>query len=209
MNEHRYILEPYKGMSTRYQCPVCKNGKNTFTRYINTFTREYLDNRVGRCNRETKCGFHYTPKQFFQENPEIIQNLTNSYNHKMKTKRFKKPQSKVFSTIPTILLRDSLKAYDSNNFVNFLNNRFGPENSSKLISKYFIGSSKHWTGANVFWQIDISGNIRTGKIMLYNQVTGKRVKDPYSHINWVHKILKLPDFELNQCLFGEHLLKDN
>lgn len=43
--------------------------------------------------------------------------------------------------------------------------------------------------------------------MLYNSNTGKRVKEPYNHITWVHS-LKQPEFELKQCLFGEHLLRD-
>ena len=44
--------------------------------------------------------------------------------------------------------------------------------------------------------------------MLYSPTTGKRVKEPFNHITWVHKALKQPEFELRQCLFGEHLLQD-
>jgi len=44
--------------------------------------------------------------------------------------------------------------------------------------------------------------------MLYSPTTGKRVKEPFNHITWVHKALKQPDFNLKQCLFGEHLLQD-
>ena len=62
--------------------------------------------------------------------------------------------------------------------------------------------------ATVFWQIDSSGKIHTGKIMLYNPTTGKRVKEPFSHIAWVHKVLKQDDYELKQCMFGAHLLYD-
>ena len=42
--------------------------------------------------------------------------------------------------------------------------------------------------------------------MLYDPTTGKRVKEPFNHISWVHKVIKQPEFELKQCLFGEHLL---
>jgi hypothetical protein len=45
--------------------------------------------------------------------------------------------------------------------------------------------------------------------MLYNSITGKRVKEPYNHITWVHSALKTKDFNLKQCFFGEHLIKDN
>jgi hypothetical protein len=78
-----------------------------------------------------------------------------------------------------------------------------------LIGRYFIGTSKHWNGATVFWQIDKNGKIRTGKIMLYNSETGRRVKEPFNQISWVHTAVKLSDYKLKQCFFGEHLLKDN
>ena len=43
--------------------------------------------------------------------------------------------------------------------------------------------------------------------MLYNPTTGKRIKEPFSHITWVHKAIEQPEFNLQQCYFGEHLLK--
>ena len=90
----------------------------------------------------------------------------------------------------------------------YLVNLFGTSEAEKLISKYFIGTSKYWKGACVFWQIDIEGNIRTGKIMLYNLSTGNRIKKPYDYIAWEHNAIKQPEYNLKQCLFGEHLLKD-
>jgi hypothetical protein len=89
----------------------------------------------------------------------------------------------------------------------YLASLFGEEVTRELVSRYFIGTANHWPGACVFWQIDIQGRIRTGKIMLYNPSTGRRIKEPFNYITWVHKALKLPDFGLKQCLFGEHLLK--
>ena len=48
--------------------------------------------------------------------------------------------------------------------------------------------------------------------MQYNSSTGKRIKHKSGAINWVHNILKIKDpkytnYNLNQCYFGEHLLK--
>ena len=106
------------------------------------------------------------------------------------------------------VFKASLEGYDANHFVTYLNKLFGIEVTNQLISKYFIATSKHWDGATVFWQIDITGKVRTGKIMLYDPSTGHRVKEPFNHITWAHKALKQPEFELNQCLFGEYLLKD-
>jgi hypothetical protein len=130
------------------------------------------------------------------------------------------------STMDYGLFQKSLSNYHQNNFTNWLIRLFGEDVTGSLISKYLIGTSKHWQGSAVFWQVDAQGGIRTGKIMLYG-ADGKRVKEPYNHINWVHVIMRnakgsvrnenndtsaigIPtsDFSLKQCLFGEHLLKE-
>ncbi len=43
--------------------------------------------------------------------------------------------------------------------------------------------------------------------MCYNAETGHRVKEPQAFVSWAHSELKLLDFHLKQCLFGEHILK--
>jgi hypothetical protein len=113
------------------------------------------------------------------------------------------------SFIPVSTFKQSLKHHSKNNFIKYLLSIFGSEITGNLVGKYFIGTTKHWDGANVFWQIDIMGKIRTGKIMLYGALTGNRIKEPYNHTNWVHSVLKLPVFNLQQCFFGEHLLQGN
>ncbi len=204
MSEHKYILEPYKGMNTRYSCPSCQQRDKTFSLYIDTETGEHIHPSVGRCNRESNCGHHYTPKQYFQDN-----NISfDTPQPKAYKPRPVTPPPKPVSFIPVEIFKASLKAHETNHFVQFLINLFGVEVASQLVSRYFIATSKHWNGATVFWQIDTQGKVRTGKIMLYSPTTGKRVKEPFNHINWVHKALKQPEFELRQCLFGEHLLID-
>ena len=68
MNTYRYQLERYRGRGTRYSCPQCGR-KYCFTRYIDTETNQYINERVGKCNRLDKCGYHYTPHQYFTDNP--------------------------------------------------------------------------------------------------------------------------------------------
>jgi hypothetical protein len=205
MSKHQYILEPYKGMNTRYRCPSCQRDK-TFSLYIVMETGEHIHPSVGRCNRESNCGYHYTPKQYFQDN-----NISfDTSQPKVCETRPVTPQPKPTSFIPVEVFKNSLNntALETNHFVKFLIDLFGVEVTSQLISRYFIATSKHWNGATIFWQIDTQGKVRTGKIMLYNPTTGKRVKEPFNHIYWVHKAITQPEFELKQCLFGEHLLID-
>jgi Domain of unknown function (DUF6371) len=209
MNEHKYILEPYKGMNTRYRCPSCQQRDKTFSLYIDTETGEHLHPTVGRCNRESNCGYHYTPKQYFQDN-----NISfNTTQPKANKPRPVTPQPKPVSFIPVELFKQSLQiektvtqVAETNHFVQFLINLFGVEIARQLVGRYFIATSKHWNGATVFWQIDTQRKVRTGKIMLYSPTTGKRVKNLELPVYWVHKALKQPEFELRQCLFGEHLL---
>ena len=201
---HRYILEPYKGINSRYQCPSCQQRDKTFSLYIDTETGEHIHPTVGRCNRESNCGYHYTPKQYFQDNNVSF----NTPQMKANKTRPVAPPPKPVSFIPAEIFKASLKAYESNHFVTYLIDLFGIEVTNDLVEKYFLGTSKHWNGASVFWQIDSQGKVRTGKIMLYNPLTGKRVKVPFNHITWVHTRLNQPDFELEQCFFGEHLLRD-
>ena len=204
MNEHKYTLEPYKGMNTRYRCPSCQQRDKTFSLYIDTETGKHIQPTVGRCNRQSNCGYHYTPKQYFQDN-NISFDIPHPKAYKLRPVT---PQPKPISFIPIEVFKASLKGHEANHFVQFLIDLFGVEIASQLVSRYFIATSKYWDGATVFWQIDTKGNIRTGKIMLYSPTTGKRVKEPFNHINWVHKALKQLEFELRQCLFGEHLLID-
>ena len=205
MKIYRYILEPYNGIKTRYRCPECNDKNKTFTLYIDTLTGEYLHNTVGRCNRESKCGYHYSPKEYFEENKNEVslKNTNKDLNDSTFTNTIK-----ATSFIDIEIFKSSLINYETNNFIKYLINFFGIEITNKLINQYFIGSSKHWIGSTVFWQIDIKGKVRAGKIMLYNSFTGKRIKELFNHINWVHKTIGEKDFEVNQCFFGEHLLHE-
>jgi hypothetical protein len=199
MSSHRYTLQPYNGSSTRHTCPSCNKHKQ-FCRYIDIETLDYLAENVGRCERITNCGYHLKPKQYFTDNGIISES----------SHIFYKPVSiaKPTSYIPVAGFKRSLNSYDKNNLVTFLTKNLGSIATNKLIEKYFIGTSDKWPGATIFWQIDLKGKIRTGKIMLYNSDTGKRIKEPYDHITWVHKQLNTREYELKQSFYGEHLLHD-
>ena len=66
---YRYQLEKYRGRNTRHTCPRCGR-KGVFTRYIDTENNNiYISDIVGKCDRLDKCGYHYTPHQYFTDNP--------------------------------------------------------------------------------------------------------------------------------------------
>jgi hypothetical protein len=201
MQDYKYILEKYNGMKTLYHCPNC-NKKGVFTKYIDTHTNYHLSDAVGRCSRIIKCGYHYKPKQYFQDN-NISFDKSKTYNF---IKRMEPPKPKT-SFIEVSVMNKSKASKSPNYFIDFLANHWSMEDALLLADKYNVGTSEHWNGATTFWQQDKQGNVRSGKIMLYDPITGKRVKQPYNHINWEHKTQKLESFNLEQCYFGEHLLK--
>lgn len=210
---YKYILEPYNGMKSRYTCPYCNSNKKTFVRYIDNETGQHLADHVGRCEKLDSCGVHYTPKQYFSDNNISFDKILTNVNIQ---KVIKEPQQKEISFIPVEIFKKSLQPdkdiseiSDTNSFIKYLIGLFGVEVTHKIIKKYQIGTSKHWSGATVFWQMDINNRIRAGKIMLYNAITGKRIKEPFNYITWVHKALKIDNFNLQQCFFGEHLLNNS
>ena len=79
MKQFKFSLEKYHGASSRHICPNC--GKKEFVRYVNNETEEYLEEYVGKCNRIEKCGYHYTPKQYFDDKGEKVQFFTRKNVH--------------------------------------------------------------------------------------------------------------------------------
>ncbi len=199
-----YRLEKYNGKN-RYRCPKCGTERE-FVRYVDE-SGEHLSPEVGRCNREVKCSYHYTPRQFFADNPTYrIEKRQPQARSGINTAQVvKAPDNLVF--IPVDVLKRSITAYEQNNFVEYLRSLLPADVVNEALRRYFVGTWKD--GRTVFWQIDAQRRIRTGKLMTYDAVTGKRNKA--RNLSWVHSELKrtgeLPaDFNLKQCLFGEHLL---
>jgi hypothetical protein len=209
----KFQLQPYGGMQSRYRCPHCNHRSKSFVRYVDAGTGDQLAPHVGRCSREDKCGYHFKPGQYFKENGDPSGWIAAKKTYSTSAKKHYKPpvmsQAPVSQIHPELVNRSFCK-YDDNNFVQYLVARFGLDVAHELVAGYRIGSSRHWHGATVFWQLDTAGIVRTGKIMLYDRQTGKRVKQPFNHITWVHSVLMhnapAEAFNLSQCLFGEHLL---
>lgn len=154
---------------------------------------------VGRCDREVNCGYHYSPKMFFNNNNYKYIPLSNN-NYKSK------PIKTTYHDIS--LLKQSLISNSNNNFINFLKTVFNSEKVDNILELYLLGTATFWNDATVFWQIDGQGKIRSGKMIIYSR-KGKRSK----YVNWVHsyqlKNSLKREFNLNQCLFGLHLINQS
>jgi hypothetical protein len=200
-------LQKYKGKTTRHTCPQCEV-KECFTLYFDGNTHQPINKRVGKCNRESKCGYHYTPKQYFIDNPDLNETTRQACDLHYSKPFVARQQTVVpIGTIPFTFVERSA-SYKSN-FVRFLCEILSNEQMQAIGEKYALGATKNQEV--IFWQIDIIGKVRTGKIMQYNPETGKRIKHESGAIDWVHNKLKKSgtlseDYNLQQCFFGEHLL---
>ena len=187
MIQFKYTLDK---SSKKFICPKCN--KKSFVKYIETETNDYLSDEFGRCDRQSSCQYFLTPEKE-QATFKVVD--------------IPRPET---SFHEYNLVSQSGRNYKQNNFVQFLRTIFSDAQVKEVILKYLIGTSKYWNGATIFWQIDNDEKVRHGKIMLFNPETGKRVKDQNGNgfINSVRSVLKLKDFNLNQCLFGLHLINE-
>ena len=205
----RYHLQKYAGISSRHTCPACERPR-CFTLYIND-NGHILHPTVGRCDHESSCGYHRTPRQYFHDHPEhrhFVIPSERSESRNLHHDRHARPDRASPSIIPHNLIPPPSA---TNHLISYLKTMIPSSAIDRIIAAYRLASTPDQ--AIIFLQIDKAGQCRTGKIMQYNPATGHRIKDPNKpgRINWLHSILKRrkqlsPNWQLTQCLFGEHLL---
>ncbi len=196
----KYTLDNRPGKK-KFPCPKCRKPK-VFTLYIDIATNEYLSEAVGLCDKINSCGYHKTPKEYLNDPNAVVVPLSHFKSE------FVEP-----SYIDVQYFKKSIEVNILGNedcFTKFLMLHFGHNKAHELKRKYNIGKSSLWNGATVFWQVDVNGKVRSGKIMCYDSNSGKRIKE---RNNWVHKQLEknglVSSFSLSQCYFGVHLLTGN
>lgn len=189
MKDFKYHLQKYSGTATRHECPHCHD-LHSFARYVDE-RENYIATNVGRCNREDRCGYHLTPSEFFRDKGV-------SYTPTIHVAPKPLPPT---DYIPEEMMVRTLRT--DNAFLRWLTRYFSLSEVAQAVERYRIGDAKG--DRVIFWQIDRENRIRTGKIMMYNEFTGHRVKNVKNSFDWVHRHVKNP-YQLSQCLYGLHLV---
>ena len=208
---YRYFepLPPLKFDKNRFRVKECPCGRNNkdgkFSPYVG-----YDDK--GYCHSCSKTFLPELPKQEdnlnYSKPASTIKSKIKSTMNNYPTKPIINTSSPVHTDIFKNSMLQSLQRGMDNYLTDFLLNRFDKDIVQTAMGEYYIGSSSSWwPRATMFWLIDLKGRIRSGKIMLYDGTTGKRVQAPKNCITWEHIVLKLENFKLDGCLFGEHLLR--
>lgn len=190
MKSFKYNLDR---SSKKFRCPGCN--KRSFVRFKDN-EGEYIEEKFGRCDREVNCAYFLKPEE------------EDNFIHKV----YEEPKPTSF--IPAEYAVNTYRDYDQNNLFKWLVSKFGSQRIGELIRQYRVGvddSSPYTRDWVIFWQYDIENRIRSGKLIKYKP-DGHRDKE--SSATWYHSKVRsakpvFPDFNLKQCLFGEHLLIDN
>ena len=231
--EYHFTLAHYRELK-RHQwnriCPQC--GKNEFSPYINVLTGQPIDDkRCGKCNRETNCGYHYSPKDWFEAHrperrewvpreeyiarkrqerweAEEAKRMYLQREAERKARRFNPLSGEQHPDAVDYISRMNELCEQSqsvdNALARWLYTMFPKNEVDEVLRLYRTGSTPD--GWIVYWQIDLHHRARTGKMMAYGP-DGHRLKGSGPSFNWVHAkegIEQLAD----QCLFGEHRLME-
>jgi len=139
--------------------------------YIDSVTGQPLPERYGRCDREINCSYHLNP-------------YTDGYGKENRNSVPWDPPvipSPFVTYIPVDVLKQTLKGYEQNKFVqNLLYNvpfPFEVKDKEYVIALYFLGSilKGDREGAITFPFIDVNGNVRAIQVKefdLMNHTTG-------------------------------------
>lgn len=186
------------------KCPGCGRTK-CFKPYL-TPDGQVIDEKVGRCDHESSCGYHVTPSEWKKNGgtiPEWDEEKAKEWQRKNPTERIELPFSLVTA-------RNDAR---NNVLLRYLFTVFPKDALIAAATRLFIGTTQP-KGDTIFWLIDDRGKVRSGKVMRYKE-DGHRWKDEdgKGRMNWIHSMLWKhngyalcdPDrYQFEGCLFGLH-----
>lgn len=171
----------------KMRCPKC--GQLRFVPYVLAADgRTLAGEEFGRCDREQNCGYQRYPSDVQAPNVTPV---------------IEKPKQ------PLRFFPCAVNWDIKTPLFDYVARLAGVNNAIAIWKRYRIGRDGNRT---VFWQIALDGSIRAGKSIPYGN-DGHRIKTDAMPANWLHKSRDWRHLhtgeELQQCYFGEHLLRNN
>ncbi len=203
--DFRYQLESRRltgHQPRKLSCPHCGR-KKCLVRYVDTRNGfSYVADIVGKCDHQHSCGYHYTPSQYYRDNqwaqaPDV------------RPETYCRPAPlPPFQPMPMEYVERSLSTHST--FWQWLSAVAAPllgitaERLQQVHNDYRIGATRR--AAVIFWQIDERQQVHGGHIMQYRTDGHRDGFQGWTHIPMIRVGLLPPDWQLHQCLFGQHLL---
>ncbi len=125
-------------LGNRYTCPQCGR-KRCFAKYIDEEGQIVFPDNVGRCDHEQSCGYHFSPSDYFKDNPDA--NCKDDWRYETPIKVYKK-EKPLPTLIESKLMEQTLHGYSVNPLYQYLSTVFGKEETERLFALYKVGTSK-------------------------------------------------------------------
>ena len=119
-----YNLQKYKGTASRHTCPNCGR-KRCFTLYVDE-NGIPLDETVGRCDHESSCGYHYSPKQYYHDHTGITTGKDRRQDTATRLVRPARPAATKLCTLPESIVLRSVRHDIDSGLVTFLGQSSAP-----------------------------------------------------------------------------------
>ena len=203
--DYRYQLESRKLTKKAVKktaCPSCGR-KKCFVRYVDTrHGFGYVDNTVGKCDHQHSCGYHYTPHDYFRDHPDRQERRPSAVMLPPP------PPPRPLEPLPMELVTRSHSPRST--FWQWLSGdctrRLGldPQVVQRVYENYLIGATRR--SDVIFWQVDELGRVRSGHIMQYSPDGHRLGYQGWTHVSLIRKGCLPLDWQLYQCLYGQHLL---
>lgn len=203
--EYRYQLESKRltGRQPRkLTCPHCGR-KKCLVRYVDTQNGfRYVDDSVGKCDHQHSCGYHYKPSDYYKDNQWAREPTSRPESH---------CEPIPLPPFMPLAMEYVLRSHSGQSifwqwFCTDVTRRLNlsQEQLQQVYQDYLIGATRR--GNVIFWQIDQEGLVHGGHIMQY-RIDGHRDGfQGWTHTPLIRAGLLPPDWQLYQCLFGQHLL---
>ena len=232
MEEYRFIYDN-RNSKQKFTCPSC-GSKNTFVRYIDKLTNQYLPEKFGICDRAIQCKYHLNPykdgylRTILSQKKHVITPTSPTLSTSNITCRNESIAESKLIAIPFEILKKTLSGDTINNFAAGLCKRFGNEVTEHQIAKYYFGSlNTPWPKSTTLPFIDSRHKVQAIQIKLFDEnlhtVKYEVNNEKKTCTSWIHQTLKFQLEKNNKqipkwltdycssspkvsCLFGEHLL---
>ena len=203
--DFRYQLESRRltgHQPRKLTCPHCGK-KKCFVRYVDTQNAfQYVADTVGKCDHQHSCGYHYKPSEYYRDNQWAREPAAGQESHCTPV------QLPPFQPLPMDYVtrshspRSIFWQWFSTEVAAMIG--LSAEQLRQVYDDYLIGATRK--GNVIFWQIDHLGQVHGGHIMQYRMDGHRDGYQGWTHTALIHKGLLPPDWQLYQCLFGQHLL---
>ena len=212
-NDYRYQLENRKLTRKAVQktaCPSCGR-KKCFVRYVDTrHGFAYLDDAVGKCDHLHSCGYHYTPRDYYHDHPQLsAERAGGDFSHWQSAERtITAPPLRPLEPLPMglVVRSHSVRSTFWQWFSGPCAQRLGLDAQvvQRVFDNYLVGATRR--SDVIFWQVDEHQRVRGGHIMQYGQDGHRLGFQGWTHVTLIRQGLLPPDWQLYQCFFGQHLL---